>query len=215
MAVIIGAASWEVYWNYIYQAPPVYAEIGTTYGPIYVELFASCAPKTVSNFVGLAKSDFYNDLVWWRIVPGFVIQTGDPNTKGGVNSTRSTWGTGGSNETVPLEVTKCPSLGNYAGYLGMARQGNETSGLNTGTSQFYIVLDNSSTTESDLDGYYTVFGKVISGMSVVCTIAKVPTYPDTGTSASLSPQPITPVFMNNVTIVSKATAPTPQPITNC
>src|SRR5206468_3839425 len=83
----------------------------------------------------------------------FVIQTGDPNTRnaGGNNIT---WGKGGSSQTVPLEVVS--SLQNTAGYVGMARVGND---LNSGTSQFYINLNDN---RAALDGKYTVFGKVIS-----------------------------------------------------
>jgi cyclophilin family peptidyl-prolyl cis-trans isomerase len=205
-ALVVVSAGWLIYNTYIYVPPPSYARVGTSLGYFDVELLPSCAPKTVSNFVSLAQSGFYNNVVWHRIVPGFVIQTGDPNSRNGVNSTRTTWGNGGSNRTVPLEV--CSSLHNYAGYLGMARQGNQTSGLNTGTSQWYVILDNSTTTEESLDGYYTVFGKVISGMSTVCAISKVPTYSSTN-------QPITPVFLKNITMISAASAPAPQPPVNC
>jgi len=211
LALVVGLVSYEVYWNYIYVPPPVYAVVGTSAGSFDIELFPSCAPKTVSNFVDLANSGFYDNLVWHRILPGFVIQTGDPNTRNAVNSTRSTWGQGGSNSTVPLEI--CGSLHNFAGYIGMARQGNQTSGLNTGTSQFYILLDNqTAATYNDLDGYYTIFGKVIYGMSVVCAISRVPTYPASSSDFS---QPVNPVFLKNVTIISAASAPAPQPITGC
>ena len=210
-ALVVVGVGYFVYNTYIYVPPPVYARIGTSFGYFYVELFPACAPKTVANFVNLADSGFYNNLVWHRIVDTpspFVIQTGDPYTRNGVNSTRSSWGQGGSNQTVPLET--CSWLHNYSGYLGMARQGNQTYGLNTGTSQFYVILANNTNTEAALDGYYTVFGKVISGMSVVCSIAKVPVY----TSVNAQ-QPINPVFLKNVTVISSASAPAPQPLTNC
>jgi cyclophilin family peptidyl-prolyl cis-trans isomerase len=211
IALVVVASAWYVYSTYIYQPPPVYAKLGTNFGYFDVELFPSCAPKTVSNFVSLSNSGFYNNLVWHRIVDTptpFVIQTGDPNTRNGINSTRTSWGKGGSNQTVPLET--CSWLHNYAGYLGMARQGNQTSGLNSGTSQFYIILSNDTNTESALDTHYTVFGKVISGMSAVCKIADVPTY-----SSVNFEQPITPVFLKNVTIISAASAPVHQPIVQC
>jgi cyclophilin family peptidyl-prolyl cis-trans isomerase len=218
LALVVGLVGWVVYWNYIYVPPPVYAVVGTSLGSFDVELFPACAPKTVSNFVNLANSGFYDNLVWHRIIPGFVIQTGDPNSKNAVNSTRSTWGQGGSNNTVPLEI--CGWLHNYAGFVGMARQGNQTSGLNTGTSQFYILLDNQTlTTYQLLDGYYTIFGKVISGMNVVCSIAS-PSVKTYGAAASqngdsITDQPINPVFLKNVTIISAASAPAPQPISAC
>ncbi len=141
----------------------VYAKINTSQGMIEVELFQGLTPKTVNNFVQLANSGFYNNLVWHRIVQGFVIQTGDPNTRNGLGS-ESTWGTGGSNTSVPLEAVA--SLHNDIGFLAMAHTSTSTSA----TSQFYINLANNTS----LDGQYTVFGKVISGMSAVNAIAALP-----------------------------------------
>lgn len=214
LAVVVVGAGWYVYWDYIYSPPPVYAQIGTSFGTVGVELYPSCAPSTVANFVNLAKSGFYDNLVWHRIVdkstPAFVIQTGDPNTRGGVNSTRDTWGKGGSGATVPLEF--CGRLHNYAGYLGMARGSDP----NSGTSQFYVNLSN-GTANLSLDPNYTVFGKVITGMGVVCQIAHVGVYPATATQngASITDQPITPVFMKNVSILSSPPTAAPQTITAC
>ena len=138
----------------------------------------------MSNFISLAKSGFYTNLVWHRIVKGFVIQTGDPNTKNG-GGDQSTWGQGGSNQTVPLEIV--PTLHNTVGYLGMARG----SSVNSGSSQFYINVANNS---ASLDGQYTVFGYVLDGMSVALQISDVPV-----NSASV-PTPL--VFMTGVTIVN-------------
>lgn len=201
VGVIAVGVGWEVYWSYIYRAPPQYARIDTTDGAIYVELFPACAPKTVSNFDRLVGSGFYNDLVWHRIVPGFVIQTGDPYSKGGLNSTRGTWGEGGSNATVPLEVKKCPDLGTYAGYLAMARKGNLTTGYDTGTSQFFINLSNSSS-NLQLIGYYTVFGKVIEGMSVVNALGKSTLCVPPSCPTSWQPdEPLPPVFVNDIVML--------------
>ncbi|MDA4121427.1 MAG: peptidylprolyl isomerase [Thaumarchaeota archaeon] len=190
VALIVVASGWFVYTTYIYKPPPVYARIDTSLGSFEVELFPACAPSTVANFVSLAHSGFYNNLVWHRIVKGFVIQTGDPNTRNGINSTRATWGTGGSNQTVPLEI--CSSLHNYRGYLGMARGSNPSSG----SSQFYVNLSN-GTSNLSLDGNYTVFGKVTSGMGVVDAIANVTTY-----TSTFGTQPINPVFMKDVVVLS-------------
>ncbi len=212
--LVVGALAWYSYWNYIYSPPPVYAVLGTSFGSIDVELYPSCAPQTVANFVTLADSGFYTNLVWHRIVdkstPAFVIQTGDPSTRNGVNSTRYTWGKGGSNHTVPLEF--CGRLHNYAGFLGMARGSDP----NSATSQFYINLSN-GTANLNLDPNYAVFGKVISGMNVVCQIAYVKTYGSNATQngTTIADQPITPVFLNNVTIISAASAPAPQTIKSC
>jgi len=214
--LIVGAIGYYVYDTYIFSPPPVYAKIGTSMGTFYVELFPACAPKTVNNFESLANSRFYDNLVWHRIVEGFVIQTGDPNSRNAVNSTRSTWGQGGSNNTVPLEI--CSWLHNYAGYVGMARQGNQTSGLDTGTSQFYILTNNQTAPNYQaLEGYYTIFGKVISGMSVVCSISKVPVYNSSATQNgnTILDQPITPVYLDNVTMIGATQAPTSQPIAQC
>jgi cyclophilin family peptidyl-prolyl cis-trans isomerase len=208
VVLLIGAVGWFVYETYIYQPPPIYARIDTSLGPIQVELFPACAPQTVSNFVKLANSGFYDNLAWHRIVPGFVIQTGDPNSKNGLNSTRATWGNGGSNNTVPLEVSRCSWIGNYEGYLGMARRGNQTAGLNTGTSQFFINLSNSSENVG-LNGYYTAFGKVISGMGVVQAIGKAPLcQPPSCPSTWPSGEPLPPVFLTDVVILGTSTTTT-------
>ncbi len=141
-----------------------YALICTNLGLIEVQLFPAAAPKTVANFVQLANSGFYNGLVWHRIVPGFVIQTGDPNTRNG-SGNRATWGQGTSGTNIPFEYNA--TLHNYVGYVAMASTGAQVGG----SSQFYINLaDNSAT----LDGKYAVFGQVINGMSVVQALAKVP-----------------------------------------
>ncbi len=161
----------------------LYATLNTTNGAIVVELYGTQAPKTVNNFVSLAQSGFYSNLVWHRIVKGFVIQTGDPNTRNG-GGDRSTWGTGGSSQTVPLEIS--PTLHNDIGYLGMARSTDP----NSGSSQFYINLANNNS----LDGNYTVFAKVVNngGMDAAYAIANVP--------VNSQSQPITPVFLISVAI---------------
>ena len=182
--VVIAAVGWYLSAQSVADARVVYAKINTSQGLIEVELFQSATPKTVTNFVNLARSGFYDNLVWHRIVSGFVIQTGDPNTRNG-GGDRSLWGTGGSSQTVPLEIDS--SLHNYVGYLGMARSQDP----NSGSSQFYINLADNS---ASLDGKYTVFGKVISGMDVAFAIGNVP--------VNAQSQPISPVFVTSVTISS-------------
>jgi len=170
----------------------IYAMLNTTKGSIKVELFTASAPKTVANFVNLAKSGFYNNLVWHRIATNpAVIQTGDPLTRYGEGN-RSLWGTGGSATTVPLEVTNS-SLHNDAGYLGMARNSNP----NSGSSQFYI----NTQANTHLDGQYTVFGRVVSGMNVVDALAAVSTY---GSNGLYPEQPIDPsqAMLISVTILN-------------
>ena len=170
--------------------PVVYAKLNTSQGLIEVALYYNATPKTVTNFVNLAQSGFYNNLVWHRIVKQFVIQTGDPNSRNGLNN--STWGTGGSSQTVPSEIRSY--LHNYAGYLGMAY----ANGPNSATSQFYINLND--TNASALDGKYTVFGRVVNGMSVAYAIANLQVYP--GTLQNPSDQPVNPssALLTSVTI---------------
>jgi len=189
--VLIVAVGWYVYasaqsanMNTPANVPAtgiVYARLNTPLGMMEVELYQNKTPRTVSNFVSLAKSGFYTNLVWHRIVKGFVIQTGDPNTKDG-GGDRSLWGTGGSSQTIPLEIDS--SLHNNVGYLGMARSQDP----NSGTSQFYINLANNAS----LDGQYTVFGKVTSGMNVALAIGNTP--------VNSEDQPVEPIFLTSVTI---------------
>ena len=167
---------------------PVFATLQTTNGTIIVELFRAQAPKTVNNFVNLANSHFYDNLVWHRIAQSPpVIQTGDPNTRYG-NTSRSTWGTGGSSQTVPLEID--PTLHNNLGYLGMARSNDP----NSGSSQFYINMANNNY----LDGQYTVFGMVVNGIGRGMVAANAIWHAPTNSSD----QPITPVFLLSVSINS-------------
>ena len=210
--LVIGAIGYLVYDNYIYSPPPAYARLSTSQGNVYLELFPACAPKTVVNFENLTNTGFYNNLVWHRIVAGFVIQTGDPNSKGAVNSTRSTWGQGKSTRQVPFEW--CGWLHNYAGYVGMASTGPKA----PSTSQFFVNLVN-STTNLNLDDNYTVFAKVISGMSAVCSISKLPVYgasaTQNGNTITDQPLNLTAAMLNSVTMIPQTQVPTSQPITAC
>lgn len=169
-----------------------YALICTNLGLIEVELYPQYTPKTVANFVSLAQSGFYNDLVWHRIVPGFVIQAGDPNTKNG-GGDRDTWGSGTSGTSVPFE--NATNLHNVVGSVAMASTGAGVGG----SSQFYINLANNSQT---LDGKYAVFGQVINGMSVADALAKVPI--NTDSSSPEYDQPVNPseAYIVSITIQS-------------
>jgi cyclophilin family peptidyl-prolyl cis-trans isomerase len=174
IAVIAVAGGWYAYTTFVATTTShttttstsaggyVYAKLDTSQGTFEVELFKNQTPTTVNNFVSLANSGFYNNLVWHRIATGFVIQTGDPTSRNGQGNPCN-WGTGTSGTTIPLEIV--PSLHNYAGYLGMA---SASGGLPS--SQFFINLTNNS---ASLDGRYTVFGKVISGMNVVDAIGNL------------------------------------------
>jgi cyclophilin family peptidyl-prolyl cis-trans isomerase len=136
--------------------------ITTKFGDIEVELYSDSAPKTVENFKALTKKGFYDGLIFHRIVPGFVIQGGDPYTRNTTN--RSRWGTGGPGWNIKAEFNKNTHA---RGVLSMARsQDPDSAG-----SQFFIVLKDSNF----LDGQYTIFGKVKSGMDAVDKIASLKT----------------------------------------
>jgi dolichyl-diphosphooligosaccharide--protein glycosyltransferase len=135
------------------------ATIETTQGPIKIEFYPDVAPNHVKNFKDLASKGFYDGVVFHRIVPGFVIQAGDPNTKNG-NSSRDTWGAGGPGYTINQEFNSIP---HERGILSMAR----TNDPNSAGSQFFIVLNDSKF----LDNQYTVFGKVTEGLEIVDKIA--------------------------------------------
>jgi cyclophilin family peptidyl-prolyl cis-trans isomerase len=169
----------------------VFAKLATSQGTFEVELFKNQTPATVNNFVSLAQSGFYNNLIWHRISTGFVIQTGDPNTKNGQGNPCS-WGTGTSNKTIPLETV--PSLHNVAGTLGMASPAN---GLPS--SQFFVNLNDNS---ASLDGKYTVFGKVISGMSVVDALGNLQVSSACGSSTDGPPATPSSAMLLSVTIQS-------------
>lgn len=131
------------------------ATIETSKGIIQIELYEQRAPITTANFIKLAKSGFYDGLIFHRVINDFVIQTGDPTGTG----------LGGSDDTIVLEIHK--ELTHTDGAVGMARGSNP----NSATSQFYIC----DGPQHDLDGHYAVFGQVINGMDVVRAIAEVPT----------------------------------------
>jgi len=136
------------------------AELHTTAGQINLRFFPDVAPNHVRNFIDLAQSGFYNGTKFHRVIPGFVIQGGDPNTKGG---DPSTWGTGGSPNNVKAEFNSIP---HKRGILSMARAGHPDSA----SSQFFICVAD----VPSLDNKYTVFGEVTQGMDVVDKIVNAP-----------------------------------------
>ncbi len=164
--------------------------ISTKYGNIVIKFRDDVAPKTVANFEKLAKSGFYDGTIFHRIIPGFVIQGGDPNTK---NGSRNTWGTGDAGYTIPPEFSNSLKFTKYT--IGMARG----SDVNSGSSQFFIMLGETP----NLDGKYTIFGQVISGQDVVDKIGAIKTDPATD-------QPLDPeeARMSKVIIQSQETQST-------
>ncbi|MGH7813232.1 MAG: peptidylprolyl isomerase [Candidatus Binataceae bacterium] len=134
-----------------------YAIIDSDRGEIVIELYPKVAPKTVANFEKLAKDGFYNGLTFHRVVPGFVVQGGDPKGNG----------SGGPGYTVPAEID--PHEHHLRGTVAMARTGDEVNPTRASSgSQFYICLE----PQPELDGQYTIFGGVIKGMDVVDKIQK-------------------------------------------
>jgi peptidyl-prolyl cis-trans isomerase B (cyclophilin B) len=136
--------------------------ITTKFGTIKIELMPQLAPNTVTNFKKLVHSGFYDHLLFHRIVPGFVIQGGDPNSKDRKN--RQIWGTGGPGWKINAEFNE---MRHSRGIVSMARSHDPDSA----GSQFFIVIKDSYF----LDGQYTVFGKVLEGMDIVDKIASIST----------------------------------------
>lgn len=135
----------------------------TSLGDMTIELDEKDAPQHVANFKKLVKSGFYEGTTFHRIIPGFMIQGGDPNSK---DDDRSNDGVGGPGYTLPAEIKAKHELGS----LAAARQGDQVNPEKRSSgSQFYIVTGDAS----HLDGQYTVFGKVIKGFDIAQKIEKV------------------------------------------
>lgn len=150
----------------------------TNMGNINIELYTDLAPKTVANFIKLAKEGFYENTKFHRIIKGFMIQGGDPYTKG--EDTR-VYGTGGPGYKFADEKNDLPMV---RGMLAMANSGPDTNG-----SQFFIITAEATPW---LIGKHTVFGKVISGMDTVDKIENSKT--------GVNDLPVTPVVVNKILI---------------
>lgn len=152
------------------ENPIVTMEI-SDYGTIKIELYPKYAPNTVANFVNLVESGFYNDNTFHRLVPGFVLQGGDPDGDG----------TGGPGYTIKGEFSENGygknTLKHDKGVVSMAR----TNMPNSAGSQFFIVLDDTKTIHASLDNKYAAFGKVIEGMDIIENIEKNATVKDNQT----------------------------------
>jgi cyclophilin family peptidyl-prolyl cis-trans isomerase len=149
------------------------AIVETSMGTFKIELFADKAPHTVQNFIELVNRGFYKNMIFHRVVAGFVIQTGDPTGTG----------RGGSERSIKLEIH--PDLKHdRAGIVGMARSQDPDSA----TSQFYITLGPAP----HLDGKYAIFGRVIEGLEVVMAIGQVEVGP--------GDRPIVPVELKSISL---------------
>ena len=155
------------------------AEIHTTAGDITVRFFPDVAPNHVRNFIDLAQKGFYNGTKFHRVIPGFMIQGGDPNT---ISGSPNTWGTGGNgNNYVKAEFSR---VKHKRGILSMARAGHPDSA----SSQFFIMVND----YPSLDGQYSVFGEVLSGMEVADKIVSARTGPQD--------RPLEPTAITGITI---------------
>ena len=135
------------------------ANIETNHGKISFELLPDLAPETVRNFEKLTKDGFYDGTLFHRVIPGFMIKGGDPNTK---TDNKGSWGMGGPGYNVKAEFS---SRSHLRGIVSMARaQDPDSAG-----SQFFIVTSDSAF----LDRQYTVFGQVKEGMDVADKIVNM------------------------------------------
>lgn len=136
---------------------------GKELGKIIVELFPDVAPKHCENFADLVESGSYDGTAFHRVIPGFMIQGGDPNSK---DKSKETWGMGNPGQkTVPAEFS---TISHKRGILSAARKGGD---VNSATSQFFIMVADSP----HLDNQYSIFGKVLEGMEVADKIVSSPT----------------------------------------
>jgi len=150
-------------------------KIETTLGDIYADLYEAEAPKTVENFVTLAKKGFYDGIIFHRVIPGFMIQTGDPTGTG----------MGGPGYQFKDEFSN-KLRHEKPGTLSMANSGPNTNG-----SQFFIT----DAATPWLDDHHSVFGQVTAGMDVVNAIAKAP--------RDRQDKPVERIAMNKVVVLSK------------
>lgn len=136
------------------------AVIETKFGSITLKFFPDVAPNHVNNFIELAKKGFFDGTTFHRVIPGFMIQGGDPNSK---DANKARHGTGGPGYTVNAEFSDKP---HKRGTLSMARSADP----NSAGSQFFICAADSAF----LNKQYTVFGEVVSGLDVVDKIVNTP-----------------------------------------
>lgn len=155
------------------------ATLHTVKGDITIEFFGEEAPNTIANFTKLAKAGFYDGTKFHRVIPGFMIQGGDPLSKDDTMAAR--WGTGGPGYQFADEIRATNH--NEVGTISMANAGPNTNG-----SQFFI----NTAANNFLDTKHTTFGKVVAGMDVVKAIEATPTGPN---DRPLSPMTITSITL--------------------
>ena len=172
--------------NTFAQTDDKLAVLETNLGTIIIEFFSNDAPKHVDNFIGLTESGFYDGVLFHRIIPGFMIQGGDPNT---ISGDPSTWGTGGPSTSVDAEFN---TIKHNRGIVSMARSADP----NSGGSQFFIVHADSNF----LDEQYTVFGRIVTEESFE-TLDKIASVE---TASQDKPQDPEQVKITKITIVNRS-----------
>ncbi len=182
-AAVLGAGYWFLFINeQIMQENTkeiTKATLHTTKGDIVIEFASADVPNTVSNFIKLAKSGFYDGTKFHRVIKGFMIQGGDPLSKDDAKSAQ--WGTGGPGYQFADEIG--PDNRDVVGTIAMANAGPNTNG-----SQFFInTADNTF-----LNTKHTVFGKVVAGMDAVKAIETTPT--------GAGDRPIEPMVITSITL---------------
>ncbi len=166
--------------NKVQEINNMKAILKTNYGDIEIEFRKEGTPKTIENFIKLAKEGFYDGTKFHRVIKGFMIQGGDPLSKD--DTVKDRWGTGGHGYQFDDEIDT--DNHNNKGTIAMANAGPNTNG-----SQFFInVADNNF-----LDTKHTVFGEVINGMDVVETIENAETFSDD--------KPVESVIIKSISIV--------------
>ncbi len=163
------------------------AVLTTNFGNIVIEFYPNAAPNTVRNFKKLARSGFYDGTKFHRVIKGFMIQGGDPNSK---DNDKTNDGTGDAGYKIPAEFTAIP---HERGILSMARSADPDSA----SCQFFIMHGKAE----HLNGKYTVFGHVIDGMKVVDKITMV--------KVDSKDNPISPVVIKKITIEKRSTQSAP------
>jgi cyclophilin family peptidyl-prolyl cis-trans isomerase len=166
------------------------AVLETAQGTIVIQFYEKDAPRTVANFKKLVKAGFYDGTYFHRVIPGFMIQGGDPNSK---DASPGNDGQGGPGYTVPSEI----KLTHQRGSVATARMPDQVNPKKESSgSQFFIDL----AAQPSLDrGGYTVFGKVLSGMDAVDKIAKLANEPGTLKSA-MGPNPQKKALIRKATL---------------
>ena len=166
------------------------AILKTNMGDIVLRFFPDVAPNHVENFLTLAADGVYDGVKFHRVIPGFMIQTGDPNTK---DDDRHNDGMGGAGDGVKAEFSRLP---HRRGVLSMARSNSPDSA----TSQFFICVGN----PSFLDGKYSAFGMVVEGMDVADKIVNLPRDERGTMGAKDNPRPGNPAIIEKVLIEERS-----------